>query len=140
MYIGSLYSFCKFSVKLKLFHSQKPFFKNYSRRKGESINSKDGQNPTVKTQTIHLENARKTFHQRCHVSGKWAHEKLLDIISHQGNAGQNPVPCHSTCTRRAEVKGRDNSKGGRGHGETRTENGVATVENSLAVSYQTTHL
>lgn len=73
------------------------------------------------------------------MSGKWAHE-MLDIISHQGNAGQNLVQCHSTSTRRADVKGRANSKGERGRGETSMANGVATVKNSLSVSYETTHL
>lgn len=87
--------------------------------------------------TIHLKNRHKTFHQKGHVGGKWAREKLLNIIPHQGNAGQ--LYCVSLC-----LSERLKSKEQEPRWARTRRNGpsewAAAPENSLTVSCKTAHL
>ena len=45
-----------------------------------------------------------TFSQRGNADGQQAHEKMCDIINHQGNAKQNIIRYHLTPIRMAIIK------------------------------------
>ena len=44
------------------------------------------------------EGTKQTYFQRRNTNGKWVHEKMLNLINHQGNANENhnKIPPH-TC-------------------------------------------
>ena len=47
---------------------------------------------------------KQIFFQRRHTDGQQAHEKMLNIINHQGNANQTTMRCHLTPVRMAIIE------------------------------------
>ena len=56
----------------------------------------------------------QTFLQRAHADGHQAHEKMLNIANHQGNANENHSENHLTPVRMAVIKKNTNNKCWRG--------------------------
>ena len=81
-----------------------------------------------------------TFLQRKCTNGQYAHEKMLRLISPQGNANQDTMRYHLTPTRMArlkkwEITGVDENVGKLEPSHTADGNGkcAGTLENNLAV-------
>ena len=70
-------------------------------------------NSTAKNQTIWLKNGQKIgidiFPKKIS-DGQKAHERMLNITHHRGDANQNQMGCHLTLFRKAIIKKTSNNK------------------------------
>lgn len=54
----------------------------------------------------------QTFHPKAYADGEQAHEKMFNIIRHQGNENQNQTRYYYTLNRMTKMKNNDNIKSG----------------------------